>query len=359
MRTRFGAAASILVAVLVGFLADLAGLQLPWLLGPMLASAALSISGVEVFASQHGRRAGQLLIGTTLGLGVTGTVFATLVAWAPIMILSALISIALTAFFSVFYARLGRLDAKTAYFALVPGGVSEMAVNAAKLGAQPEPIAFTQALRVALIVTVVPTVVGYLSEPGSTPTVASLAPSLDHWMVPVVLVIATAGVLVAGALRLSNPWVIGALTTIGLLSGLGLTEGGMPTPLFNAGQLFVGVVIGSRFKRDAIRACARLLLPATMFIFLSTALLLGYAQLLAQFSGMPAGTMILAVSLGGLAEMSSTAHIFNLGVVLVTGFHVTRVILVNSLAPQVWTLLMSAGFFSAVARLDHYLFRHR
>jgi membrane AbrB-like protein len=208
-------------------------------------------------------------------------------------------------------------------------------------------------------VIVVPTLVGYLPEQSSTPIVASLAPSMDLWMVPVVLVIATAGVLVVGRLRLSNPWVIGALATTGLLSGLGLTEGGMPTPLFNAGQLIVGVVIGSRFKQDAIRACARLLLPATMLILLSTTLLLGYAQLLTQLTGMQSATMILAVSLGGLAEMSSTAQFFNLGVVLITGFHITRVIMVNSLAPQLWTLLTSAGFFSAVSRVDHYLFRHR
>jgi membrane AbrB-like protein len=232
-------------------------------------------------------------------------------------------------------------------------------MHTGKLGAQPEPIAFTQALRVALIVIVVPTLVGYLPEQSSTPIVASLAPSMDLWMVPVVLVIATAGVLVVGRLRLSNPWVIGALATTGLLSGLGLTEGGMPTPLFNAGQLIVGVVIGSRFKQDAIRACARLLLPATMLILLSTTLLLGYAQLLTQLTGMQSATMILAVSLGGLAEMSSTAQFFNLGVVLITGFHITRVIMVNSLAPQLWTLLTSAGFFSAVSRVDHYLFRHR
>lgn len=47
-------------------------------------------------------------------------------------------------------------DRKIAFYSMMPGGLSEMATLGAAAGAQSEPIAISQALRVALLVCILP-----------------------------------------------------------------------------------------------------------------------------------------------------------------------------------------------------------
>ena len=54
----------------------------------------------------------------------------------------------------------------------------------------------------------------------------------------------------------------------------------------------------------------------------------GFAALLAWTSELPFATLVLATAPGGIAEMCITAKVLQLGVPLVTAFHVTRLLAV-------------------------------
>jgi uncharacterized membrane protein AbrB (regulator of aidB expression) len=59
-----------------------------------------------------------------------------------------------------------------------------------------------------------------------------------------------------------------------------------------------------------------------------------FAFLVACATGLHPGTMLLATSPGGIAEMSLSARVLHLGVPVVTAFHVARmVIVVLSIGP--------------------------
>jgi uncharacterized membrane protein AbrB (regulator of aidB expression) len=53
-----------------------------------------------------------------------------------------------------------------------------------------------------------------------------------------------------------------------------------------------------------------------------------FALLVACVTGLHPGTMMLATSPGGIAEMSLSARVLHLGVPVVTAFHVTRMVVV-------------------------------
>ena len=53
-----------------------------------------------------------------------------------------------------------------------------------------------------------------------------------------------------------------------------------------------------------------------------------FALSLAALTGLHPGTMLLATSPGGIAEMSLTARVLHLGVPVVTAFHVSRMLIV-------------------------------
>lgn len=64
-----------------------------------------------------------------------------------------------------------------------------------------------------------------------------------------------------------------------------------------------------------------------------------FALLIAEPAGIPLATMVLATSPGGIAEMALTAKILQLGVPVVTAFHITRMASTVLLLGPVYRLL--------------------
>lgn len=139
------------VAACAGAVFGYLGLPLAWVLGPLLVSAALTMSGLDVFAPVQARRLGQMIVGISVGLHVTAEIAQSLVAWLPVMLVATVLSIAIAAFLSVGLSRFGRIDGVTSYYATLPGGLAEMANVGAAEGARAEPIALAQAIRVAVV----------------------------------------------------------------------------------------------------------------------------------------------------------------------------------------------------------------
>jgi uncharacterized membrane protein AbrB (regulator of aidB expression) len=65
-----------------------------------------------------------------------------------------------------------------------------------------------------------------------------------------------------------------------------------------------------------------------------------FALLLSRVTGMHWATAVLATSPGGIAEMALTARVLNLGVPVVTAFHVTRLVVVVLTIGPAYRLLM-------------------
>ncbi len=119
---------------------------LAWILGPLLISAVLAIVGYNIDPPIFMRRLGQLAIGAAVGLNMTFAVLLQLIGWLPIMFVSALVMILISAVYSVLLGRLAgmvayagllaaltSLDFTTAALATSPGGMSEMAATAQSL----------------------------------------------------------------------------------------------------------------------------------------------------------------------------------------------------------------------------------
>jgi uncharacterized protein len=336
-------------AALVGYGASLIHLPLAWVLGPLVAAAAIGIAGMRLPAPTVTRRAGQLIIGSTVGLSMTGSVVAGLAAWLPLMLVTALFSIFVSATFSTLLARFARIDGKTAFFSVLPGGLSEMGNIGAGIGARMEPIALIQALRIAVIVLLIPPLMvahGLYQAPEPIP---DLTPAF----VGLALAVSLGGALLAHFARFNNPWVVGALIATGILTALEITEGRMPHLLFALGQILIGYNIGTRFRRDALHKLPRVAVIGIGIILLMVLVMALYALALAHFFDLDFAVAILSSSPGGTAEMAATAQILHLPVALITAFHVVRAVLVNGFATYYWRGLTAIGYLPALERLMH------
>jgi membrane AbrB-like protein len=333
-------AATLAGAAVAGALAQALYSPLPWMIGPLLATALASSLGAPSAASHTLRNAGQWLIGTGLGLYFTPEVVAVVLRLAPAIALGVLWALLLGHGFYRFLdwtERTRPLKPGTAYFAAAIGGASEMALLAERNGAQVDRVAAAHSLRVLLIVVLIPFGYQALGVHG-----ADLSAAAIHSVHPVGLAGLLAATAAGGAvmqwLKVPNPWVLGALAVCMVLTGSGVEWSALPRPLSQAAQVAIAVTLGVRFTPDSLRAAPRWLGAVAVGTLAMVAVSAGFAAALAWATGLHPATVLLATSPGGMAEMAITAQVLGLGVPVVTAFHVVRYAAVLVLTAPLWRL---------------------
>lgn len=325
-------AASLAVAALAGGGAAVARLPLPWMLGPLFSVALLRIAGLPLRAPAGGRQAGQWAIGTALGLYFTPAVIGELNRYT--LTIAAMAGSAVV--FGIIAARLlergGQVSAATAFFAGLPGGASEMVVLAERYGGQIDRIAAAHALRVMLVVSVIPFALHQGAREGHA-QFRAMAGVVDWTHFPLLLAISLAGVLLFARLRIANAWVLGPLFWIGSFTAADVPLTSLPSWLVNGGQLLLGTALGIRFSPSFFRAAPRFLGISACATVLTLALCALFVGALGWLIPIPMPTLLLASSPGGMTEMSITAREMHLGVPLVTATHVLRVVLLTACGP--------------------------
>jgi uncharacterized protein len=312
---------------------------LPWLIGPLLASAALGVAGVPQAASSRLRNLGLWMIGVALGLYFTPAVLALLWTLAPALLAGIVWALALGYGFYRFLRRFGGEHGQqapaTAFFAAAIGGASEMAVLAERHGGRVDRVAAAHSLRVLLVVVLIP----FAYQAAGIQGLDASAPAgqVLHWPgLALLLAASAAGIAFLGWMGTPNPWVLGPLLVTLAISGAGIELSALPPALSNAGQLFIGVALGARFTPAFARAAPRWLGAVALGTLGMIAASAGFAWLLAQMAGLHPATVLLGTSPGGIAEMCITAKVLQLGVPVVTAFHVTRYVAVLTLTAPLY-----------------------
>ena len=333
-------AATLLLAAAAGWLAQSLHWPLPWMIGPLLATALGSAAGLPLAASHRLRNTGQWIIGSTLGLYFTPSVVAVVATLAPAIALGVLWALLLGHGFYRFLLRLqpgGALLPASAYFAAAIGGASEMALMAERAHAQVDRVASAHSLRVLIVVVLIPFGFQALGVHG-----ADVALQAAGTVQPAGLLLLLAATAAGGALlqwlRVPNPWVLGALAVCMAITGNGISWSAMPRPLPSAAQLAIAVTLGVRFTPASVRAAPHWLGAVALGTLGMIALSAGFAALLAWGWGLHPATALLATSPGGMAEMAITASVLQLGVPVVTAFHVVRYAAVLVLTGPLWRL---------------------
>ncbi len=325
------AAAMLPFAALAGALLSHLHVPLAWMIGPLLLLAIANGFGAGVRMPAPGRYAGQWLVGSALGLYFTAPVVAQLLDAVGWIALAVAASIAVSFMAGLVLARLGGADPVTAFFASAVGGAAEMAVHAERYGARVDQVAAAQAIRVLVVVLVVPFAFTLGGQHGSD----VYAPvTLDLHLPGLLGLLALGGVagLLLARLGVPNAWLLGPLAVGTLLTATGNALSSIPSPLVNAGQLLIGCALGARFTPAFFRESPRFLagVAASSAILLAGCAAIGVA--VAWLSGIAWPTAVLATAPGGLAEMSLTAKVLQLGVPMVTAFHTARLVVVVTTA---------------------------
>ena len=324
-----------------GWLASLAGLPLPWMIGAMLATTAAAVAGLPVMLWQRLREGFVVVLGVMLGSSFTPEIAAQLPGWGISILILGVYTVLSGALGAWFFHRVAGYDRITSYFSAMPGGLSVMIFVGEAMGGDSRLISLTHASRLLLVVLILPFAfqifMGY--DPADRPAAGPAVADLDGLDVAVLTASGALGWAGARLLRIPAPAVVGPMLLSAAVHLGGVIEAGPPQVLVAAAQVVVGSALGCRFAGTAVTLIGRTILWAAggTVVLLGTAVAAAWAGHLV--TGLPVLELTLAYSPGGLAEMSLVALALGLEAALVATHHIVRIFLIVVFAPLAFRLL--------------------
>jgi membrane AbrB-like protein len=322
-----------LVGLAGGYLASLIGWPLPWIIGSLLAVIIARCSGWLITELPGGRKTGQWLVSSAIGLHFTSEVLSQLLSHFAVVLIGAFITLLLGLIGILLLRRSGE-DQATAFFASMPGGATEMVNLAQRHNADAAKVAAAHSLRLLLVVLLIPAIFTW-----SLPPLAPPVPAPTSW--PWLAVLLPGGALLAwlwGKLKQPNPWMLGPMTACAVASVSFDLHLGLPNGAGQVGQWLIGCALGCHFDRNFFRSAPGFLARILLFCLLAMLAAAGLGQGLGWLAGENQNSLMLGMMPGGITELCLTAEALQLSVALVTALQVLRLFLVMFLAEPLFRL---------------------
>lgn len=328
------------IGALGGWLAHLAQLPLAWMIGAMVATTVAAIAGAQVALPLRLRNLFIVVLGVMLGSGFRPELLERLGEWSISLGTLPLYCAASGLAGYLYFRRFCGYDRPTAYFAAMPGGLSEMILVGSAMGGDPRLISLTHASRVLIVVLLLPFAFQILLhyDPGSRPPIGGALGDLAWRDVALLGGAALLGTLAANALRLPAAQIVGPMLVSAAIHLAGWTEATPPADLVATAQVVIGTAIGCRFAGTAVGFVLRAVRLALGATLLMLAVTLATALAVQALTGLPTPYLVLAYAPGGLAEMSLVALALAFDAAFVATHHIVRIVLVVVLAPALYRL---------------------
>ena len=346
MRVDLRAAARGLWPYLVGMAIGVAGaitfivlhLPLPWFLGSLTATMVMAVLGVRFSAPKPLQIPMRAVLGVAVGTAFTPALAARAGSMLPSLLLMVPWVLVIMALGTWAFVRIAGFDRKTALFASVPGGLTDMVTMAEDSGANVRAVTLIQLTRICLIVFLVPVwliwhdgfdVAGQASS-GRFGVLET--PLLD---LAVLIALGVIGYLAAKRIGLAGPAVVGPMVLSALIHVLGLTEAHVPREAMIVAQVTLGVLLGAQFRGLTLAEFRTTMIWGVAFSIVLIALTLAVTEAVFRAFGFIYAPTLLAYAPGGQAELNLLAYALRLDVAFVALHHLFR-LAICILGVQIW-----------------------
>ena len=330
---------NILLAVLIGGIgagiAKWLGAPIPFMLGSLLATMAVALSGKSIaghrpYLPTPFRNIFVAVIGVMIGSNFQPGFFGSLGAiWVPVLGVVFFVIIAFTVNFVVF-RTLGKYDTNTAFFAAMPGGWIESIAFGEKLGADIQILTIHQLSRVTLVIMTLPFLfllwTGEKVGSSAGVTIGNGGAMISLWDWLVLGVCTVAGLYGGKALRLPASILVGPLILSAAAHSFGLITVSPPSWLISFAQIIVGTGLGERFHGIRPVAMFKSIAIAFLSVLLMLAIDAGFVSILVKLQDQPFDVLLISFAPGGVTETALIALSLDANPVFVTTLHVVRIL---------------------------------
>ena len=323
-------AETLLLAVIGGALATVAGVPAGWLSGAMILVAAAAIAGRPMLVPNPVARAVFVIMGMSIGTVVTPQTLHGMTVWPLSIALLSLAMLGINAAAASYLYFIHRWDPLSSLFASSPGGLSQVMALAAEVDADLRGVAIVQSIRVVILALGLPAGLAMLGLSGSPQLSVdglSLAQTLVEYAV--MIVTSTLGAAILQWLRFPGGLVFGAMLPSAVLHGSGLLHVGLPWWGVYAMMVALGAITGARFADTSFRVIARFFGAALGSFAVAIAVASLFAAAAAWLLSLRPADVIVAFAPGAVDTMMLLALALALDPVYVGAHHVARIMVVS------------------------------
>jgi uncharacterized protein len=321
-----------------GGLAFVIGIPAPWLAGSLVATIVAVYSNQKLELPEAVRTLAFILLGIQTGTAVNADTLYRAAQW-PLSILCMGITVVIIVWACMlYYERLRKWDAATAYFASLPGALSMVILLASSSGADMRRVTISQSVRLFFLIAALPVVIVFISPVADVASATPVAASVFEIIV-LVLASAVTGLLFE-RLRIPAGLILGSALASAAL-GLGdVIHGGAPDSILIPANVIFGVMIGLRFKGTSLPELRTVLGDGFGGFAVAMVIAIAGALFTSLVAGLPFALTLLAFAPGGLEAMTIMAFALSLDPAYVAAHQVARYIGLVVFMPAVTSFVL-------------------
>ncbi|GAB5378551.1 MAG: AbrB family transcriptional regulator [Acuticoccus sp.] len=317
----------------------LLGLPLPFLFGPMFACLIAALAGLPLRGLGKTSVALRTILGVAVGCSITPAVISQLPDMMASVALLPLYILLIAAVGVPYFHRVCRFDPVTSWYAAMPGGLQDMILFGIEAGGDSRALSLIHATRVLIIVTVVPFVITHFFGASLDNPIGAPAADLSIVEMGLMAVAAVVGWKGGERIGLFGASILGPMILAGALSLAGFIHTRPPAEAILIAQFGIGVGIGVGYVGVTLNELRRIVLAGIVFVLILASLAAVFTEIVVYFGLADPLDGFLAYSPGGQAEMAVLAIIAGADIGFVVVHHLTRLLLVITLAPTFARLL--------------------
>ncbi|MEL4023868.1 AbrB family transcriptional regulator [Lysinibacillus endophyticus] len=317
----------VLISLIGVFCFNLAGLPVPWMLGPLFAVLISQfLIKYELYWPVKFRNFGLIIVGISIGQAFQMNLLAGAGWLVTFMLLLNIVLVIISIFMALGIQKIGNISLKTALTCTVPGGLAQITVFAEEeKDIDLAVVVFFHVVRIISIVFLVPFFLsGHIIQ-------ASGGDSLELGsIIPIILLIIVSYVSAIVGLKLKIPvsFFLSPVLLLVILNVCSIDTPELPSILLHIAQLFMGAYIGLQLKPEMLKLGKRVLILGIGSALFLLAVTFGQALLLKYFLHYSLATSFLSTAAGGLDQMSLLATAVGADVSVVTVFQMFRLLFV-------------------------------
>lgn len=328
---------TLLLGACGGALAFAIHMPLPWLLGALITTTALSLGGVRLQAPTTSRKAVLVVIGVMLGTAFTADMGGNITLWAAslgIMLISTAVMMVVSVWMS---RRIAGNSIDTAAYAGMPGGVSAVILMASDTDADLRVVGLTHAVRILVLLLAIPPLLQIIGHVSLQAPAITLGQWFSFPSFTDTLILIGAGVVgywLGRLLRLPTPLLFGPVLASAVLHITGISDANVPPFIVAFAQVLIGVSVGVRFAGSSLKNVGFNLFIAFIQAFILLLIAFIAAWIAHLLTGYSAAAALLAYMPGGAPELSLVALSLGIEPAFVTSHHLLRITVLILLTPM-------------------------
>ncbi|KEF37864.1 membrane protein AbrB duplication [Schinkia azotoformans MEV2011] len=344
---------TLVIASIGGFIFNLIGLPIPWLLGSMTAILITSHFRSVQFLTwpRWFRDTGLIIVGYSIGLSFTQSSLLQMIGKLPSMLLITLTITIIAAIGAYLVSRLSGVDYPTVLTGSIPGGLTQMIIFAEEVkGIDITTVTFFQVTRMLMIVIFVPLLIfSPLFPMGESPVTSGTLlneASLKDFPVQLLilfLILSFIFAKIAKKLKLPTAYLVGPILGTAILNILGFGGPAVPSSLLDLSQLMIGGYIGLLLKPERLQNKAKIIPLALLNGLVMVCASFALSFIFVHFYQFSLATSFLSLAPGGMEQMGIIAHEVNADLSMVTGYQLFRLFFIYFAVPPIlkWVLLQN------------------